>query len=109
MSKKRFIAIMRYLEFTNAKRPAFVNKTWQVRQMIKAWNNHMAAIFLARWVICLDESMLIWHNKWTCPGWIFCPRKPHSFGNEYHKACCGLSNIMVLIELVEGKYVPPQI
>ena len=77
--------------------------------MIKAWNDHMAAIFLAGWVICLDESMSIWHNKWTCPGWIFCPRKPHPFGNEYLTACCGLSNIMVLIELVEGKDAPAQI
>ena len=77
--------------------------------MIKVWNDHMAAIFLAAWVICLDESMLIWHNKWTCPGWIFCPQKPHPFGNEYHTVCCTLSNIMFSIELVEGKDAPCQI
>ena len=22
---------------------------------------------------CLDESMSIWFNRYTCPGWIFCP------------------------------------
>jgi len=60
-------------------------------------------------VICLDESMSIWHNKWTCPGWIFCPRKPHPFGNEYHTACCALSTIMFVIELVEGRDAPPEI
>jgi hypothetical protein len=53
--------------------------------------------------------MSIWHNKWTCPGWEFCPRKPHPFGNKYHTACCVLSNIMFVIELVEGKDTPPQI
>ena len=109
MARKRFIAIFRYLNFTNVLRPAFVDKIWQVRQMIKAWNDHMAAIFLAGWVICLDESMSIWHNKWTCPGWIFCPWKPHPFGNEYHTACCGQSNIMISIEMVEGKDAPRQI
>ncbi len=109
MARKRFTAILRYLDFTNVERPAFVDKIWQVRQMIKAWNDHMAAIFLAGWVICLDESMSIWHNKWTCPGWIFCLRKPHPFGNKYHTACCAVSNIMVLIELVEGEDAPPQI
>ena len=74
--------------------------------MIRAWNEHMANIFLAAWIVCLDESMSIWHNKWTCPGWVFCPRKPHPFGNEYHSACCALSVIMFVIELVEGKDAP---
>jgi hypothetical protein len=77
--------------------------------MIKAWNTHMANVFLAGWVICLDESMSIWHQRWTCPGWIFRPRKPHPFGYEYHTACCALSNILFSIELVEGKDEPPQV
>ncbi len=77
--------------------------------MIKEWNIHMANVFLAGWVICLDESMSIWHQRWTCPGWIFCPRKPHPFGNEYHTACCALSNILFSIKLVEGKDSPPQV
>jgi hypothetical protein len=69
----------------------------------------MANVFLAGWVICLDESMSIWHQRWTCPGWIFCPRKPHLFGNDYHTACCALSNILFSIELVEGKDGPAQL
>ncbi len=77
--------------------------------MIAVWNKHMAKIFFAAWVVCLDESMSIWHNRWTCPGWVFCPRKPHPFRNEYHTACCGLSGILFLMELVEGKDHPPQI
>jgi hypothetical protein len=108
MSKSRFQCINRYLSFTNLPKPAFVDKFWSIREMIKSWNDHKAGIFLCAWVICLDESMSIWHNKWTCPGWVFCPRKPHPFGNEYHTACCALSNIMFVIELVEGKDAPPQ-
>ena len=77
--------------------------------MIREWNRHMTNIFLAGWVIGLDESMSIWHQRWTCPGWIFCPHKPHPFGNEYHTACCALTNILFSIELVEGKDSPPQV
>ena len=42
------------------------------------------------------------------PGWIFCPRKPHPFGNKYHSICCGLSGIMYAVELREGKDAPAQ-
>ena len=63
----------------------------------------MASIFLASWVICLDESMSIWNSIWTFPGWILCPRKPHIFGNEWYTACCALSGILFVVDLVEGK------
>ena len=109
MGKKRFHLITKCLTFTDATPPPYRDKFWQVRQMIRAWNENMANIFVAAWVLCLDESMSIWHNKWTCPGWIFCPRKPHPFGNEYHTACCGLCNILFSIEMVEGKDAPPEV
>ena len=63
----------------------------------------MASIFLASWEICLDESMSIWHSIWTCQGWVFCPWNHHPFGNEWHTACCVLSGILFVVELVEGK------
>jgi len=109
MSRRRFVAITSALRFTSLTPPTFRDKFWEVREMIAAWNEHMAKIFLSAWVVCLDESMSIWHNRWTCPGWVFCPRKPHPFGNEYHTACCGLSGILFSMELVEGKDHPPQI
>jgi hypothetical protein len=109
MTYTRFRSIQRFLMYTDVRAPTFVDKFWEIRQMIKAWNAHMANVFLAGWVICLDESMSIWHQKWTCPGWIFCPRKPHPFGNEYHTACCALTNILFSIDLVEGKDSPPQV
>ena len=61
--------------------PPYVDKFWKILQMEKAWNDHMTSIFLASWEICLDYSMSIWHSRWTFPGCIFCPRKPHQFGN----------------------------
>lgn len=47
--------------------------------------------------------MYIPFNRWTYPGWVYCPRKPHPFGNEYHTACCGVSGIMFTMEMVEEK------
>jgi hypothetical protein len=106
MTKKRFCVIDQNLIFTDVPPLNFIDKFWQVRQMICAWSKNMAQTFVAAWIVCLDMSMSIWHSKWTCPGWVFCPRKPHPFGNEYHSACCGISTILFVIEMVEGKNAP---
>ena len=44
----------------------------------------------------------------TCPGFVFCPRKPYQRGNEYHTVADGLSGILFALEIVEGKDEPPQ-
>ena len=99
MMQRRFRAISCNLSYTDANPPTFVDKFWEVRQMIKAWNAHMANIFLAGWVICLNKSMSIWHQRWMRLGW----------SNECHTACCALTNILFSIELVERKDSPPQV
>ncbi len=109
MSRKRFKIITRELRFTDCNKPPFLDRFWEVRQMVIEWNRNMAAVFSSSWVICLDESMSIWTSRWTCPGWVFCPRKPHPFGNEYHSACCGITGIMFSVEMVEGKDRPRQL
>ena len=40
---------------------------------------------------------------------MFFPRKPHPFGNEYHTACCGLTGILFVMEMVEGKDRPKEL
>ena len=106
MSRKRFDAILRSIFYTDQEKPAYRDKFWEVRQMIVAWNDNMAEQFTPSWVSCLDESMSPWTNKYTCPGWMLVPRKPHPFGNEYRSVCCSMSGIMCGIELVEGKDAP---
>lgn len=69
----------------------------------------MADFFSPSWISCLDESMSPWTSRWTCPGWMFVPRKPHPSGNEYHTIACGLSGILWHMEMVEGKDQPPEI
>ena len=68
----------------------------------------MAEVFVAGWVSCLDESMPIWTSRWTCPGCMIVPRKPHTMGNKYHSICCGLLEVMFAIDMVEGKDAPPE-
>ena len=52
--------------------------------------------------------MMAWLSKWTCPGWMYVPRKPHPTGNKFHTICCGLTNIMLGIEIVEEKDEPKE-
>ena len=76
--------------------------------MVSCWNENMKENFCSGWVNCLDESMIIWCNRWTCPGWIFCAWKPHPFGNEWHSMNCGLCSILFFVLLVEGKDRPTE-
>ena len=106
MSSTRFELIMTSLTFTKEPAPAYKDRFWQVREMIEAWNKHMSENFIPSWASCLDESMSIWFSRWTCPGWVWCPRKPHPYGNEYHTICCAHSGILFAMEMVEGKDRP---
>ncbi len=69
----------------------------------------MWAFFILSGILCCDESMSIWFQRWTCPGWVFCPCKPHPFGNEFHSVCCDLPGVMFSIELVKGKDHPNEL
>eukprot|EP00980_Cylindrotheca_fusiformis_P024084 scaffold11524_cov91-Cylindrotheca_fusiformis.AAC.3 len=108
MSRNRFEAILGALKYTRSAPPAYQDKFHEVRDMIDAWNANMNEKFTPSWISCLDESMSVWINPYTCPGFMFVPRKPWPFGNEYHTVCCGVSGIMWGVELVEGKDAPPQ-
>ena len=111
MSRKWFDAILSALSFTDATPPpppppTYLDKIWEIRQMVEAWGLNMVENFIPGYVNCLDESMSIWTNKFTCPGFMFVPHKPWPFGNEYHTVCCCTSGIMWGIDLVEGKDRP---
>ena len=71
--------------------------------MIQCWNDNMAEKFIPSWINCVDESMSKWVNEYTCPGFMFVPRKPWPFGNEYHDAYCTESGIIWSVHLREGK------
>ena len=109
MSRNRFEEILRSINYTDLEPPPFKDPFHPVRQMIEAWNNNMSKNFKSSWINTLDESMSFWSNRFTCPGYMFVPRKPWPFGNEYHSTCCGISGIMFAVELVEGRDSPKEI
>ena len=108
MSWNRFNSITQALRFTDEPPPSYKDGFYQVRQLINAFNDHMISIFSAGWISCLDESMSVWTRRWSCPGWMWVPRKPHPKGNEYHSICDCLSGIMYGLEIVEGKDAPKE-
>ena len=75
--------------------------------MIQSFNENMVAVFSPLWHVCLDESMVVFYNKYA-PGWIALKRKPHPLGNEYHTIACCDTNILFFMEIVEGKDQPSQ-
>ena len=105
MSHRCLEAIIKYLKFTSTPALAYKATFHCVEELVNAFNKHTQRAFVSSWIACLDESMSMsmWTSQWTSPGWKFVPHKPHPFGNEYHSMCCGLSDIMYSIELVEGK------
>ena len=106
MSRCRFESILKHLNFTTREIPPYKHPFYLVNDLIAAFNRHSQCCFSPGWVNCLGESMSVWTNMWTCPGWMYVPRKPHPTGNEYHSICCGVSGVMYAIELVEGKDRP---
>ena len=109
MSRRRFDKILHALRFPRSDPPAYIDRFWEVQELIVEWNSNMSKKFMPGWVSCLDESMSPWTNKYTCPGHMFVPRKPWPLGNEYHSICCCTSGVMFAVELVEGKDRPKEI
>ena len=73
MSRKQFDAILGALMYTDKDHPGYVDKFWEVHQMLKEWGNNMPSQFKPGWSNCLDESMSVWTNKFTCPRSMFVP------------------------------------
>jgi hypothetical protein len=105
MAGYRFQQIMSCISITTST-PTESDRFWEVRMLICAWNKNMQDRYIPSWVSCLDESMSIWNMRWTCPGYVFCPRKPHPVGNEYHTIADGLTTILYAAEIVMGKDTP---
>lgn len=74
-----------------------------LRDIFSAITAHMHEVFQPGWLICVDESMIVWTNKWTAPGaWMYVNRKPHPMGFEVRDLACGTSRIVFSLELQEG-------
>ena len=84
-----------------------MDRFFGIRQLQDCFNNHYEENYSPSWLSCMDESMSPWTNKY-CPGYMFVPRKPHPFGNEYHTIADGDQGkaIMWRAKIQEGKDKP---
>ena len=51
--------------------------------------------------------MIICTNNFG-PGWVFLPRKTHTFGDEWHTILCAMSVVVFFVDFVEGKDRPTE-
>ncbi|KAL7461873.1 hypothetical protein ACHAXS_002279 [Conticribra weissflogii] len=107
MQKNRFLQITAAVVYTNKPPPSFVDKFYDVRQMLDAFNKPYKDNYIPSWINCLDKSMSSWLNQY-CPGFMFVPQKPHPSGNKYHSIADGDQGkpIMWWVKLQEGKDCP---
>jgi len=108
MARDRFDNLLSSLVFTNDKPPSYKDPFFPIEQLVCAWNKNMSQEFSPGWVTCLDESMSPWYSQFSCPGFMFVPRKPWPFGNEWHTIACGISKVLFRVELVQGKDFPKE-
>ena len=101
-----FEDILRNLSYTDKNLPSYNDKFSHMYQMEYACNANMTKVFEPSWVSILIDSMQEWINKYTCNARMCVGRKPHHFGNERNTIACGLSRVMIFVEIVEGRDLP---
>ena len=69
-SKRRFENVRKHLTFMQEPPPAFKNPFHRANELIiNHFNSHTQSAFSLGWASCLDKSVSVWSNLWTCPGW----------------------------------------
>ena len=99
MSHVRFEKIVTRIKYTDEEPQHYMDRLFYVWKLVEAWNAKISTNFTPGWISCLDESMMIWKNKFG-PGLVFIPRKTHNFGNKWHTICCAMSVVAFFVKLV---------
>ena len=107
MINVRFEQILARLKCTYEEPPHYVDRFFRVQKLVGAWNANISANFISGWISCLDESMMIWKNKFG-PVRVVLPRNPYPFGREWHTICCAMAVVVFFVNLVEGKDLPKE-
>ena len=91
---------------TNLAIPEFNYTFSKQRQMQEGRNKNTEAHFDPSWVSFLDDSTQEWINRYTWPGWMFAPHKPHPFVKQCHTIVCDKSKVVYIVDIMEGKDQP---
>jgi hypothetical protein len=80
---------------------------WMVRQLVADFNKNRNRNVAASIIKLMDKSMSAWRPQASKTGGLphltFILRKPEDLGTEFKNAACGILNIMVHLEIQEGK------
>lgn len=109
MSESRFNFITKELFYAPESYPSYEDKFHSVRVLHDTRNKHIQDVFLASWLVYLDESMsILWcqevHASWIC----VLSKQAMAFGNVWNTIACLLCMIILWVELVEGKDRPKE-
>ena len=108
MTGKRFKRINKWLNLDDEKEsPQHRCSFFWARKWKKIVNNNMATEFDPSWLVCIDESIVSFHNaheSW----WIALNRMSYLLGNEFNAMSCCETNIILSIKLVEGTDKPKE-
>ena len=79
-----------------------LNPWWMVRGFVAAWNDNMEKNFDPPFKITPDDSMFFFYGR-GMPHLTFIARKPRALGCEAKTVACGMTHIMIRLEIQDGK------
>ena len=77
---------------------------WFIDEPVEEFNEHMAKMYQASYLFCMDETGPMWHGKDgegdynKCPHTGYQPRKPEPVCIEFNDGGCAKSDVMTYIE-----------
>ena len=74
-----FEKILARIKCIDKDKPHYMNRLFHVHKLVEEWKANMYTKFVTSWISCLDESMMIWTNKFG-PGWVVLPGSPIPLG-----------------------------
>jgi hypothetical protein len=85
-----------------------VTGSWRMMDKLFAdFNAARRDRFTAGLILVLDEIMSAWRPQTTSTGGLpnvsFIPRKPENLGTEFKTVCCGITGVMLFVEVQKGK------
>ena len=110
ISRQRFEVLLRYLRFCPPEEFESTQDRWApVRRLVDGFNKRRAETFYPSWSICVDESISAWRGKDGnycsdgMPHVTKIKRKPKGVGAELKDAACSQTQVIIALEIQEGK------
>ena len=102
MSRNRFDHILRFFSVHAPNAFDATDPWYMVRPLIDAFNANRREVVFAGWLLVVDELMSAYQGQ-NMPHLSYVIRKPEPLGCEMKCLCCGVSGIMLFLEIQEGK------